>query len=180
MPELEVKRIVIGSIDIKVAIFFKGILDNHPQILMMEYCYISENFYSLCIRLSTEKSENILSLIWKLNDAECVYGYHYEWLAEWEDDKRRRFSESMEKYLGKKEVFTSQELFVMMHIAYAEAWGRNLDNISDMIIYWEPHSVVRPQLEKYAEWLCRECALEGYVINMIRDEFKRRGSGLSS
>ncbi len=181
ITELKVKRIVVGAIEYKNGnFFFKGLVDNHPQILMMEYCYISENFYSLCIRLAMEKAENILSLLWKLNDMECRYGYHYEWLAEWEDDKKRQFNESMKKYLGKKEVFTSQELFVMIHIAYAEAWGKNMDNISNMVIYWEPHSVGRPQLEKYAEWLCGESILEGCVVNMTRDDFKRRGSGLSS
>lgn len=186
MPEsekiraLKVKRIVVGAIEFKNGnFFFKGLVDNHPQILVMEYCYISENFYSLCIRLAMEKAENILSLLWKLNDSECRLGHHYEWLAEWEDGKKRKFNECMKKYLRKKEVFTSQELFVMIHIAYAEAWGQNVDNISDMVIYWEPHGAVRTQVEKYAEWLCGESILEGCVVNMIRDEFKRRGSELS-
>lgn len=179
--DFKVKRIVIGSIEHYCGnFFFRGILDNHPQILMMEYSYISENLFSLCIRLAMEKAEDILPLLWKLNDEESKYGQHYEWLAEWEEDKRYNFNQYMSELLKQREFFSSQELFVIIHIAYAKAWGRKVENISDMVIYWEPHSIARPQMEKYAAWLGKLCTLTGYIVNMVRDDFRRKGSSLSN
>lgn len=70
----KVKKIILGSIEGHSGnIFFKGILDNHPEILMMNYSYLSDNLFSVCIRLAMEKKENILNQFWKFYDSEMAH-----------------------------------------------------------------------------------------------------------
>lgn len=172
--ELKVKRIILGSIDDHSGnIFFRELLDNHPQILMMGYNFINENLFYLCVRLAMEDKTNILPLLWKYYDAERDVKEE----DEWNQDTRNRFNLSMEKLLAARGTFSSQELFVMIHIAYAKAWKKEIENISDMVIYWEPHNLPREQLEDYAVWL-GQSGMPGCIVNVVRNVFMRKGSRL--
>ncbi len=172
--KLKVKRIVLGSIEGHSGnMFFRGLLDSHPEILMMGYNYLNENLYFICIRLAMERKENILPLLWSLYNNES----HYHGEDGWKEPRIKKFNQSMEELMTDREIFTSQELFNMIHIAYAKAWGKDIKNISDMIIYWEPHDMPREELEEYAVWLGRT-EIPGNIIQVVRDICKQRGSEL--
>lgn len=120
-----------------------------------------------------ERKENILPLLWSLYNNES----HYHGEDGWKEPRIKKFNQSMEELMTDREIFTSQELFNMIHIAYAKAWGKDIKNISDMIIYWEPHDMPREELEEYAVWLGRT-EIPGNIIQVVRDICKQRGSEL--
>lgn len=103
--------------------------------------------------------------------------YNEGQLAEWEDDKKARFSQSMKEMLDEKDKFSSQELFIMIHISYAKIWRKEIEDMSRLVIYWEPHNISRVMLENYAEWLGDICD-SGYLINIVRNTVMRAGSCL--
>lgn len=173
----KVGKIVLGSIEnLSGNVFFRGILDNHPQVIVMEYSYLNNNLYNICIRLAMVKSKYILSLLWKLMN-EC--GEYCEYKMLWDTEQKIKFNYSMKKMLEEKDVFTSQELFVMIHLAYAEIWGMKIHKLSSTIIYWEPHGVPRNRLEHYAVWLGSVCDT-GYIVNLVRNAYIRSGAMLKS
>lgn len=64
---LKPKRIVLGSIlSGNGNEFFRSLLDFHPQILSINYCDFNNQLFWICVHLSMERAENILSLFWKL------------------------------------------------------------------------------------------------------------------
>ena len=69
---------------------------------------------------------------------------------------------------AKQERFTSQELFVIFHIAFAKMSGQKINDLSTMTIYWEPHEVRRNVCEEYTYWLKSICD-SGYIITMVRN-----------
>lgn len=142
------KRIVLGAIgSCSGNLFFQGLVDGHPSILIMEDCYLSMNLFWICVCLSMKETKDILPFLWKLIDNNC--GAIFNPTA---------FNEKMNELLACGKRFTSQELFVMIHIAYMHMWGRNIvgNDIGDKIIYWNPHYMARDTLEKCAEWLGAE------------------------
>lgn len=155
-------------------IFFRGILDGHPQILMMDSCYLSDNLFSLCLRLSAQKSKNIASSFWEILENELhMVSLELENMF----PNRDRFQQRLKHELDKKESFTSQELFVILHLAYASMWGDGYDDISKSVIYWEPHFNSRQICERYAKWLNIE-QVSGYIVNVVRNGSIRAGSYL--
>ena len=51
-------KIVIGAINsCSGNVLFNGILDNHPDILIMSDTFLSRNLYSICERLAWEPSD---------------------------------------------------------------------------------------------------------------------------
>lgn len=174
---IKAKQIVLGSIlSYSGNIFFRDILDSHPEILMIEYSYLNDNLFCMCIRLAMEKKENIMPLFWKIYDAEACYYESTENI--FGESEKKIFNESMKEMLSEKEIFSSQELFVLFHAAYAKLWIRNTIDVSKMTVYWEPHFISRKKLEKYAVWLKR-AAVEGkYILNIVRNTYARRGSAI--
>lgn len=170
--ELKIGKIIIGAINsCSGNVFFKGLLDNHPDILMIEDSYLNTNLYFICMRLAVESSDNILVLFWKIYREESAY-----FKGEGQDITNiEKFNQSMKKMLILKHSFLSQELFVMIHIAYAEMYGRNIKSLCDMIIYWEPHYVDRNKVEDYALWLSKVSETR-YIINIVRNAYIRAGS----
>lgn len=170
----KVKKIIIGSIrSYSGNVFFRSLLDHHPEIIMLQYNYINDNLYYICNRLAAEKASNILSLFWKL----CKEGQTFSGADEWNANDKEKFAQSMKEMLSEKDVFTSQELFVMIHISYAKMCGRKIEDISKWVIYWEPHFVSRTILEEYSTWLGEICD-SGYIVNVVRNAYIRAGSGL--
>lgn len=172
----KVGKIILGAINYHSGnCFFRQLLDNHPDILMFyRYTYLNENLFSICVRLSVEKSADILTLFWKL----CSEGNENGFDKECTDQQKLMFDQSMKKMLDLKETYTSQELFVMIHVAYAKMWDKDVKDISHMVIYWEPHNVPRSICEEYAIWL-NKAAASGYIVNMVRNAYIRSGSGLN-
>ena len=172
----KVKKIILGAINYHSGnIFFRELIENHPDIVMFyRYSYLNENLFSICVRLSAEKSSAILPLFWEL----CSEGNRNNYGSEWAHKQKLIFDQSMNEMLGIKETYTSQELFVMIHAAYAKMWNRDVKGISQMIIYWEPHNVPRNVCEEYAIWL-NNAAESGVIVNMVRNAYIRSGSGLN-
>lgn len=171
---VKVRGIVLGAINYYSGnTLFRGILDNHPNIIMLDYGYINHNIYYLCIRLAMEKGKHILELFWKLYSEENLYcgGGNFN------EDKVKKFNQNMEKMLSEKEIFTSQELFIIIHAAYAAAWSKYTINFSDTVIYWEAHFISRDMHERFALWLGDICVSKN-IVNIVRNSYICRGSGL--
>lgn len=180
IPSIKVRKIVIGSIESHSGnVFIREILDRHPQILMLGYGYVNHNLFYICIRLAMEKSENILELFWKFYYEEgCYYPYKKNnW--EWDEAELSEFNQNMKIMLAEKEYFTSQELFIIIHIAYAQIWNKDIKDYSEMLIYWEPHFLLREISESYAEWLSDVCT-SGNIFNVVRNTCVRKGSLLKN
>lgn len=114
------KRILLGSIEVNSGnVFFRGLLDNHPSIMMLTYSIsvFNSHLFWLCVRLSMEHSDRILSLFWHICETEdCCAEIH----------NPTAFNEKMDYLLGISERFSSQELFIMIHIAYMYMNGKDV------------------------------------------------------
>lgn len=166
--------IMIGAInDHSGNILFRQSLDGHPQILIIEeYCFLNENLYSICIRLAEKKASDILPGFWQLYQTEAKEG---AWERNFQN--KEKFDQRMEQLLKLGDRFTSQELFIMFHIAYEAMYGREVLDLKNMIIYWEPHMWKRDILREWAYWL-GSSGLKGYTLNMVRNSYVRIGSAL--
>jgi hypothetical protein len=80
----------------------------------------------------------------------------------------------MKELLQKKKKFSSQELFVVFHIAYAAMCGAEITNLQNTVIYWEPHAVKREDMLCYEHWLSG-AAKETRLIRMVRNVCVRVG-----
>lgn len=171
--ELTPKRIVLGSIEGCCGnVFFRSLLDSHPEILMTSYNHVNDtllndNLFLLCVRASMEESEHILPLFWQI----------------YRDENRneicseQKFNEKMEQLLRHGSGFTPQELFVAFHIAYMYMYGNDIAqaDISHMVLYWEPHFMERELLEECADcFSAKEVACD--IINLVRNICMRNGS----
>lgn len=174
-PLYKVKTILIGASNgFSGNKFFRDLLDSHPDIVMLDWSSLNNNLFLLCMRLSMVKGANILDLFWKL--CEEQKGYPDE---NFEEDfpKKEIFNQYMRDMLMVDETFTSQELFVMIHVAYAKMWGKEIGDIRNACIYWEPHFVPRNKCEGYAVWLEEVCDYK-YIVNIVRNACMSAGSYL--
>lgn len=150
--------------------FFRGIMDGHPEILMIPSFYdLNNNLFYYCIRLAGIPSDNILERFWEMYNCEA---------CEKESDfpNPERFNKIIKKYLHLKKSFTSQELFVLFHLAYAQMLnGESETDISKLVIYWEPHLVSREEFPFFALWLEDE-KVNGQTIAFRRNNIIRTGS----
>lgn len=86
------------------------------------------------------------------------------------------FEKKLEALLSVKDCFSSQELFVIFHIAYDEMMhGEKITDVNSKVIYWEPHSFPRQEFPYLAQWLADE-KINGQTICMHRDNIVRAGS----
>lgn len=188
-----VGKIVIGAINYYSGnLLVSSIFDNHPDILMIHYGFLNCNLYSICMRLSMETSDNILHLFWKICKKETMYKKETKMLDFYRnvfgkvftkelgmvEEQILNFNKVMKEMLSVKEAFSSQELFVILHIAYAKMLGQKVQDVSQMFIYWEPHDVPRDMCEHYAVWL-RNVADSKYILNVVRNACIRHGSSLN-
>lgn len=166
---LKPKRVVLGSIlSYNGNMFFRSLLDSHPHVLSIYYSDLNSQLFWICLRLSTERSESILPLFWKMiegNERKII--------------NRSAFVEKMEQLLACGDKFTSQELFVMFHIAYRHMFRKDMtdDDIRNTIIYWEPHFPERDKLEECVRWLGAD-EVSCDIINIVRNSVSARGAAL--
>ena len=165
---LQPKKVVLGAAEGHCGnILFRESLDNHPSIFMFsEYNYLNNDLMWICIRLSTEDAENIRSMFWKL------YGNERE-QSIYDPDA---FNEKLDQLLSQFRQVTSQELFVMLHMAYMYMLGQDVLDMRDTIIYWEPHTVTRKLVENSVNWLGCSGSVSCDIINIVRNICIRNGS----
>lgn len=145
-------------------VFLKGILDGHPNIILMPYNFLDENLFVYCICLSIEKAEDIcrvfqLMLRQNMNEEQILSVFPL-----W-----KTFEDSMERWLSLQDKYTSQELFLIFHLAYAEMIsGKRIADLSQSIIYFDSHWT--PLAERYflAKWLESE-NVDTQIISVHRD-----------
>lgn len=169
-PELTPKGILLGQIPPATGnVFFRGILDGHPEILQIYYSDLNENLFYYCVRLANIDSNEVLDRFWKMYDEEAQTKETYFTDLE-------LFEKSMRRLLGLRKSFTSQELFVLFQVAYAEMKrGEQIQNISKLVLYWEPHIIQRSFFPFFALWLEDE-KIHGQTIFLCRDNIVRTGS----
>ncbi|MFW5650255.1 MAG: hypothetical protein ACOCNC_02565 [Acetivibrio ethanolgignens] len=166
--ELRPKGILLGSIPgCSGNVFMRGVLDNHPDMLQItEYGLLNENLYWCCILLSQVPSEQMWDLFVEMFQAEGGVSLLCP----------EKFQNTMERLLAEKESFTSQELFVMFHIAYASMWKEDIGNIGEKVIYWEPHMISRAVVENsFARWLQAD-GVSLHVMDVSRNVITASGS----
>lgn len=172
LKQLMPKGILLGAIPYYSGnMLFRGIMDGHPDVLeALPFSAWDDNLFLYCIRLAGEKAEKILAVLEEMLADEI--GEISVVFPDWD-----RFARSAEELLKQKEYFTSQELFLLFRIAYAEMMrGEKIVNISQKIIYWEPHIIPRNEIPLLAKWLESEL-IQGQTIVMPRNQVMRTGSG---
>lgn len=187
--ELRPTGILIGAIPAFCGnILLKQSLDGHPEIVSIgEGSYFNNNLYSICIRLAEYRSKDILSAFMVLHQKESSSDQEvwaiYQRMTEKDvkiqiNPDKEKFIRKMKELLKISDHFTSQELFVMFHIAYAAMLDREIPDIGEVIIYWEPHEMDRKLTRKCAYWLESE-DVAGFTINTVRNRYIRAGSSIN-
>lgn len=171
VPELTPKGMLLGRIPGSSGnYFFRGIMDGHPEVLMISsYCDFGHNLFYYCIRLANIDSDQILSAFWAMyNQEACEQERGFP--------NPGKFETCAEKLLKLKKRFTSQELFVLFHIAYAEMLnGKPIKDISAMVVYWEPHLLSRNEFPFFALWL-EDKKVNGNTLVLRRNNISITGS----
>lgn len=156
-------------------IFLRGILDGHPNILLVKRDF-SFNIFWYCIRLADVKTENIMCEFWTMyeeeNDQEVIKK---------DFPQKDKFIEKAEGLIEKGKTYTAQEIFVLLHIAYSAMWNEERESdISKVVIYWEPHIgsaflESRKIVSYFARWL-ESSEIQGYSMVLSRNAIVRGGS----
>lgn len=146
-------------------VMMRGLLDGHPNILQvmynMQYYDLCNNIFWYCICLEWEKNRELKGL---LNKCEVL-------LPNWE-----LFKEDIEKIKILDDRPNSQEIFLAFHIFYMEKiMHKKIDNMSKMIVYWEPHNFPRTEMPFFAKWL-ESGKIKGLILTLRRNNLVWYGS----
>lgn len=156
------KRIILSATESHCGnIFFKGLLDGHPSILMLYNCSLNDDLFWVCIYLCTIEPAKIMRTFWEICEKKNYLEIFHDVSA---------FNQKMTELLEMHTNFTSQELFVMIHIAFMYMNGRNISkmDIKDVVIYWDPHYVNREIIEESTRWLGEE-NVKCDILNIVRN-----------
>lgn len=170
--------ILLGAIpEFSGNILIRQCLSGHPQIIMIEdYSFFNNELYYICIRLAEENGKDILSAFWRMYQEEVRDEGAFSAFSGKDTEK---FNRKMTELLAEDEFFSSQELFVMFHLAYIAMYGEEVVNLEKSIIYWEPHWWNRDYVREWAYWL-KSTEIKTYLLNTVRNSFSRSGSYLKS
>lgn len=174
--ELQPAGILLGAIPgFSGNLLVRHSLAGHSQIMMIEESTIfNDELYYICIRLAEENASDILSAFWTLYEEELYE--ENEAYAFYHKDKEK-FNEKMKELLSLNQRFTSQELFVMFHLAYEAMYGKERENLEDTIIYWEPHMWKREYVREWACWF-NDRHVKCFILNLVRNSYARVGSAM--
>lgn len=160
------KKIILGAIDANCGnVFIKTLLDNHPSILMIsDFAFYNNNLFWLSIRLADLPSEDMVESF----EAICQTEYPIEL------KDKEAFIQKMRKLLVPGKQYISQEVFVILLISYVFMYGRDIEDVRNMVIYWEPHLMPRRQVEELAGWL--KAGSSCGILKVVRNIFMMKGS----
>lgn len=178
--ELRPAGILLGAIPAYSGnVLLKQCLAGHPQIVMIEGgkywnkgVFLDMALYSFCVRLAEEKSCNILNSFWKIYEQEVGLES-----VSCDFPNKEEFERYINNFLCQYNSFTSQELFVMFLLAYEVMYGKKINNIGNVVLYWEPHHWERKYVREWAFWLNSE-QIKGYTISIARNRYIRAGSAI--
>lgn len=175
--ELRPGGIVLGAINaFSGNVLVRQCLSGHPQIVMIEGdnkgAFLDIELYYLCICLAEVKSSDLLDVFWELYQKESVEGN-----IERTFSNQERFNSKMRELLCLSDYFTSQELFVMFHLAFVAMYEKEVSNLEDIIIYWEPHCWDRDIVREWALWL-NSADVRGYTLSTVRNRYTCAGSAI--
>lgn len=173
VSELAPKGILLGRIPgASGNVFFRGILNGHPELLQMNYSDSNNHLFYYCVCLAHVRSEEVLDRLREMCEGgACGIRELPPDIPDWEG-----FAASARSLLKLKESVTSQELFVLLHIAYMEmATGEQAGEISRRTVYWEPHFVDRNKFPFFELWL-EDQKIRGQTIVLCRNNVVRTGS----
>ena len=168
---LQVGKIVVGSIEGSSGnYFFKGLLDGHPNIMLMTYEEFEIDLFWFCVRMAGKAADEIVAGFEKMF---CSFWrlVKSEWKRSFKDAFIGRLSDLLTK---NPSCYTSQQLFILSHIAYMEVYGRNIENIGELIIYWSPH-LTTTEIERHVQWLNAD-SIPCCIVNVVRNSCMSKGS----
>ena len=165
IPGLRPKGILLGAVPGYCGcVFFKGIMDGHPNIIAPPYNFWGDNLFLYCIRLAEEKPQNIVNVLKHILEEEYDPDRIAAMFPEWDLFKR-----GAEKWLLNKESVTSQELFIVFCASYTEMMtGEMLTDLSSKVVYWEPHGFFRHKFRFLEKWL-GSAEINGQTMIIRRD-----------
>lgn len=154
-------------------IFFSSLLDGHPDILLINsgvgIHLIIDNLILFCLQMAEENAENILQTFWDI----------YNSISMREDELlliyKEIFNDKFRELLTYKDCFTPQELFIIIHMVYEKIFGRDISDVQEMLLYYEPRSEVGIGRLNYEKWLSDE-KVKGFSILITRNSYIRAGS----
>lgn len=155
--------------------FVEGILDGHPNILLIRGDF-SFNIFWYCIRLGNVSAEDIGLEFWKMYEEE-----NDEEVIKKDFPNKNKFIEKIDELIEKGKYYTAQEVFVLLHIAYSAMWNEKKEtDIGQTIIYWEPHiGTGIPEngeiVSYFARWL-ESNEIRGLSMTLCRNAIIRGGS----
>lgn len=160
------KRIIVGATrQCCGCSFLRGLLDNHPNIfLIAEYNSLNMDLFWYCIRLAWKRTDEIMPLFWKIYKG-VLYNKHL-------------FNERMNQLLKQCEMVSPQDLFVMFHLANRYMYDKAVTDLSNSIIYWEPHYTDREFLEWAAPKWLQSNEVPCDTLSLVRNSIQRCGSRL--
>lgn len=172
LPELTPRGIVLGKIDYTTGnAFFRGLLKGHPEVLSDDMVYFYGCLFYYCVRLSDYSGEDILTEFWNIYNKETGGWGRERFIA-----NPDAFDRNVRQFLLIKPRFTSQELFVLFHIAYEKTVHPEQEcMISSRMIYSEPHRISRLQFPSLARWLRSE-EVPVKIVSLRRDQIVRAAS----
>lgn len=162
-----VRSIALGSIEgCNGNIFFDGLLDGHPSIMALTYkSPLSVNIFCFCVWLANRNPDEAIRILERMEPSQYTT---------WGMMDEKVFVEGLRDYLREGKRYTSQELFVIIHAVLS---GKSVKDLSDMIIYWEPHGIATSIVEKCVLWLgTDECPCN--IINVVRNTYIAKGSNI--
>lgn len=173
-PQLKPAGIVIGvNPPNSRSTILKNMLDVHPDIVMLpEKHFVTDHLFLISTCLAEEQAEHIPERFWRLYRSEGR-----ENGAQEEFPEREAFDRKLLELTSLGGRFTSQEIFVMLHIAFAAMRGREITDIQDKYIYWEPRFCLNVRYSVYAKWLRHE-TVRGFTLSFVRNAYIRAGSFL--
>lgn len=164
---LRVNKIVLGAIDSCCGnYFFEGLLDNHPNIILIHNENFATDLFWFCVQLAGRTADEKVQMLEQIFNSVL-------WLEDWKE--KNSFIKMLSDIFERNEhYYTSQQMFILFHIVYMRLCGRNAEDPGNMLIYWTPH-LAAIEVERYRQWLGAD-NMPCCIVNIVRNICMSKGS----
>lgn len=161
------KKIILGAIGANCGnTFVKELLDNHPSVLMItDFGFFNNHLFWICMMLAGLSGKDLEESFANICRAQYPLALKDE----------PAFKEKMRSLLEPEKRYGSTELFVIFLMAYVFMYGRDIHDVSDLVVFWEPHLIPRDYMADLAQWL-KKAAPCG-ILYVARNICMVKGSG---